>query len=108
MPHVVRAVTLFHAISDATCLGILDMLKGERARAVAASFLCGWILGPVGEFGATLRVLAGILGFVIMAVATDERTPTRCVEHARRWDWDQSVGPAHLALYTRLASGVRV
>jgi glycerol uptake facilitator-like aquaporin len=47
----------------------------------------GWLLGPVGAFGATVPQLplaqsfvveagySGLLAFVIMAVATDERVP---------------------------------
>ena len=55
--------------------------------AIAASLLCGWLLGPVGNYGATLPALAipqsfvvemgytGLLGLVVMGVATDECTP---------------------------------
>jgi glycerol uptake facilitator-like aquaporin len=55
--------------------------------AIAASFLSGWLLGAVGGFGATVPSLplaqsfvveagySAILGFVIMGVATDDRTP---------------------------------
>ncbi len=55
--------------------------------AVAASLLLRWLLGPVGRLGATLPAVTidrafvveagytGLLGFVIMAVATDERVP---------------------------------
>lgn len=50
-------------------------------------FLLGGLLGPVGDFGATLPSLplaqsfvvemgySGVLAFVIMSVATDDRTP---------------------------------
>jgi glycosyltransferase involved in cell wall biosynthesis len=38
-----------------------------------------------------------------LALAAEERTPARCVEHAKNWDWEQSVGPAHLRLYRDIA-----
>ena len=67
---------------------LLPYIIAQCAGATGASLLCGWILGPVGEFGVTVPALAipqsfvvelgytGLLGFVIMGVATDERTPT--------------------------------
>jgi glycosyltransferase involved in cell wall biosynthesis len=36
-------------------------------------------------------------------LARDPATPARCVAHARRWDWDASIGPAHEAIYRELA-----
>ncbi|HKO16644.1 MAG TPA: aquaporin [Gemmatimonadaceae bacterium] len=56
--------------------------------AIGASVVLVWLLGPVGGYGATVPGLSlarsfvveagysGLLGFVIMAVATDERSPT--------------------------------
>ena len=38
-----------------------------------------------------------------LVLAADEHAPRRCVEHAMKWDWEESVGPAHLRLYERLA-----
>jgi glycosyltransferase involved in cell wall biosynthesis len=35
-------------------------------------------------------------------LAADPATPARCAEHARRWDWDAEVGPAHLTVYDQL------
>lgn len=55
--------------------------------AIAAAAICAWLLGDAGSAGATLPALSiarsfvvemgfsGILGFVIMAVATERRTP---------------------------------
>jgi glycosyltransferase involved in cell wall biosynthesis len=40
-----------------------------------------------------------------LVMAADESTPLRCVEHAKRWDWEESVGPTHVALYTRMTGG---
>ncbi|MGI9076792.1 MAG: aquaporin [Gemmatimonadaceae bacterium] len=60
---------------------------GPGAAMVAASTVLVWLLGPVGNFGATVPALSvarsfvveagysAILAFVTMAVATDERTP---------------------------------
>jgi glycosyltransferase involved in cell wall biosynthesis len=38
-------------------------------------------------------------------LAADPSTARRCLARARRWDWHQAVGPAHLALYASLAAG---
>jgi glycosyltransferase involved in cell wall biosynthesis len=38
-------------------------------------------------------------------LAADPATPKRCAEHARRWDWERSIGPAHEALYRSVARG---
>lgn len=66
---------------------VLPYVAAQCAGAVAASFLLGWIVGPVADYGATVPMVplpqafvvemgfTGILGFVIMAVATDPRTP---------------------------------
>jgi glycosyltransferase involved in cell wall biosynthesis len=43
----------------------------------------------------------------VLALAADERTPRRCVAHAKKWDWAESVGPSHLELYERLARAGR-
>jgi len=59
----------------------------QCAGAVLASAACGWVLGNVASYGGTFPSLplpqsfavemaySGILGFVIMGVATDDRTP---------------------------------
>lgn len=66
---------------------VLPYVVAQCAGAVAASLLLRWLLGPVGNLGATVPAVSvarafvveagytGLLGFVIMAVATDERTP---------------------------------
>lgn len=87
--HINPAVTIgFWSMGRFRASDVLPYIAAQCVGAVAASFVCGWILGPVGAFGLTLPGLAlpqsfvvemgytGILGFVIMAVATDERTPT--------------------------------
>lgn len=67
---------------------VLLYVLAQCVGAIAASLLLRWLLGPVGELGATVPSVSvdrafvieagytGLLGFVIMAVATDERTPT--------------------------------
>jgi aquaporin Z len=65
----------------------LPYVTAQCLGAVAASATLAWILGPVGNFGATTPALSlgrsfaveagysALLAFVIMSVATDERTP---------------------------------
>lgn len=59
----------------------------QCAGAIAASLLLRWLLGPVGGMGATVPAISlgrafvveagytGLLGFVILSVATDRRVP---------------------------------
>lgn len=87
--HVNPAVTIgFWSIGRFRTSDVLPYVIAQCLGAIAASLLCGWLLGPVGNYGATLPALAipqsfvvelgytGLLGFVIMGVATDARTPT--------------------------------
>ena len=65
---------------------VAPYILAQCAGAIAASALLAWLVGPVGNFGATIPnvsiarafvIEAGytsLLGFVIMSVATDERT----------------------------------
>lgn len=86
--HVNPAVTIgFWSIKKFRTSDVIPYIVAQCVGAVLASYLCGWLLGPVGEFGATLPALAipqsfvvemgysGLLAFVIMGVATDDRTP---------------------------------
>lgn len=66
---------------------VLPYVVAQCIGAVAASALLAWLLGSAGGFGETLPNLpiaqsfvvemgfTGLLGFVIMGVATDDRTP---------------------------------
>lgn len=66
---------------------VLPYVVAQCLGAVAASVVLRWLLGPVGGLGATVPVVSlarafvieagytGVLGFVIMSVATDERVP---------------------------------
>jgi MIP family channel proteins len=85
--HVNPAVTIgFWSAGRFPAAAVPAYVVSQCVGAAAASFVCGWILGPVGNFGATIPGLAlpqsfvvemgysGFLGFVIMAVATDSRT----------------------------------
>ena len=40
-----------------------------------------------------------------LLLARQDGTPARCLAHSRRWEWEASVGPAHLKVYQRLAAG---
>ena len=55
---------------------------------------------------ASPQALADALEAAI-ALASDPCTAKRCVARAQRWDWESTVGPAHLELYERLAAGRR-
>ena len=55
---------------------------------------------------ATPPALADALEAAIV-LASDPCTAQRCVARAERWDWESTVGPAHLELYERLAAGRR-
>lgn len=87
--HVNPAVTIgFWSVGRFRSSDVVPYVAAQCAGAVIASLLCGWLVGPVGGFGATIPSLplaqsfvvemgyTGILGFVIMAVATDDRTPS--------------------------------
>lgn len=86
--HVNPAVTLgLWSVRRFPGREVLPYVVAQCAGAVAASLLLRWLLGPVGNLGATVPAVGvarafvveagytGLLGFVIMAVATDERTP---------------------------------
>lgn len=67
---------------------VLPYVLAQCVGAIAASLLLRWLLGPVGGLGATVPTVSvdrafvieagytGLLGFVIMSVATDQRVPS--------------------------------
>lgn len=84
--HINPAVTLaFWSARQFPGRDVLPYITAQCAGAVAASFTMGWIVGPVGRFGATAPgvstgaafavewLLSFVLMLVIMAVATDDR-----------------------------------
>jgi aquaporin NIP len=86
--HINPAVTIsFWSVGRFPRSDVLPYVGAQCVGAVLASFLCGWLLGPVGTFGATIPSLpvaqsfvvemgySGLLAFVIMGVATDHRAP---------------------------------
>ena len=86
--HVNPAVTIgFWSVRRFPGRDVLPYVVAQCIGAVAASALLAWLLGSVGGFGETLPNLplaqsfvvemgfTGLLGFVIMGVATDDRTP---------------------------------
>lgn len=85
--HINPAVTLgFWSVRRFPGRDVLPYVGAQCVGAVSASALLVWLLGPVGNLGATVPALplpqsfvvelgySGLLGFVIMGVATDRRT----------------------------------
>ena len=86
--HINPAVTIaFWSVRRFPGREVIAYLAAQCAGATAAAFALRWILGPVGQLGATIPMLSlgrsfavelgysAILAFVIMGVATDERAP---------------------------------
>jgi len=86
--HVNPAVTAgLWAVRRFPATEVLPYVLAQCLGAVAASLLLRWLLGPVGGLGATAPAVSlgrafvveagytGLLGFVIMSVATDDRVP---------------------------------
>ncbi len=86
--HINPAVTLgFWSARRFPGRAVAPYIVAQCVGAVAASALLAWLLGNVGNSGATVPAVTvlrafvielgytGLLGFVIMAVATDARVP---------------------------------
>lgn len=87
--HINPAVTI--GLASARRFRLSDVapyVVAQCAGAILASLLCGWVLGPVAGYGATIPNLSvgrafvvemgysALLGFVIIALSSDERAPT--------------------------------
>jgi phosphatidylinositol alpha-mannosyltransferase len=62
-------------------------------------------VGRVVRFGDDEALAAGLADAIDLASRPD--TARRCTEHARRWDWVTSVGPAHEAVYRSVVPAAR-
>lgn len=87
--HINPAVTVgFWSVRRFPSREVMPYVIAQCLGAIGASLLLSWLLGPVGSLGATIPAVSlarafvieagftALLGFVIMAVATDDRTPT--------------------------------
>lgn len=86
--HVNPAVTLgFWSIGRFRGAEVAPYCVAQCVGAIGASYLCGWLLGPIGDFGATVPSVSvsrafvieagfsGLLAFVIMGVAVEPGAP---------------------------------
>jgi glycosyltransferase involved in cell wall biosynthesis len=67
-----------------------------------ASIVNGDTIGRLAACDDARAIAAAILHCIDLSRRPE--TPGRCREHAQRWDWETSVGPAHEALYAEAAS----
>lgn len=86
--HINPAVTLgLWSVRRFPTRDVLPYIVAQCVGAIAASLLLGWLVGRAGGFGETVPLISvsrafvveagytALLGFVIVAVATDDRVP---------------------------------
>jgi aquaporin NIP len=86
--HINPAVTIaFWSVRRFPSRDVVPYVVAQCVGATAAAFTLRWLLGPVGRLGATVPAISlgrgfavelgysALVAFVIMGVATDERTP---------------------------------
>jgi aquaporin Z len=93
--HINPAVTIgFWSVRRFPSRDVIPYVVAQCVGAVSAALALRWVLGPVGDLGATVPAVSlarafaveagfsAILGFVIMGVATDERAPSEIASFA--------------------------
>jgi len=86
--HINPAVTIgLWSVRRCRAADVAPYVFAQCVGAVLGSLLCGWVLGPIASYGATIPSLtlgrafvvelgySALLGFVIIAVSSDERAP---------------------------------
>src|SRR5947209_20035455 len=64
--HINPAVTVgFWSLGRFRAVDVLPYVVAQCVGAIAASFVSGWILGPVGDFGVTIPALGLTQSFVV-------------------------------------------
>jgi phosphatidylinositol alpha-mannosyltransferase len=101
LPSTYEAFGLVLVESLASGTPVVCATTASGAGEVVSSPAVGRIV-PFGDAEALARALEETI-----LLARDPATPARCREHARRFGWEEAVGPAHEALYLALAGRSR-
>ena len=62
----------------------------------------GRVAGRAGDVDALAAAVDAVID-----LAADPETSARCVAHAHRWGWEETIGPRHTELYRSLVGPER-